>query len=633
MTRSTKIRLGAALTLIAMVAAVAMVQSAFAQETGSETGSTDERVVFTWGDTSEPTSLNPMSGYTATDFYFWTPSYHMLLDYDTDFGTEEPDPAFGGFDAGLATDIEFSEDLMHFTYTIRDDLVWSDGTPLTAEDVQFTMNLYKFNHAYLPSGYLGLIDGQVRLGEGNTIEFDTKGPAALYTGENPYMYFYILPKHVFEGIEKPKQYENVPSVGSGPFVISEYKVGEYVRMVRNPEWPGPEPAIDEIVYRIYKNDDALATALTTGEIDFAYLDTPNIFNSLDGEPNIDTMAGTIPSFAEIGFNTGSAYQEADGSDFQPHGDGHPALTDVTVRRAMRMAISSDELLEKVLLGYGVPGDTIVPPVSVPGARWDPPAEDVIPWDLEGAKQLLEDAGYADTDGDGVREMPDGSLDPGRALEFRYYVRSTDQASVDTAPFVSEWLADIGIRTEVQAVSGGRLGDIINEGTYDMFSWGWYPDPDPASILSYFTCDERPPDGKAYGNNDSYYCNPEYDALYLEQLSEPDAEERWAIVHEMQQIYYEDAAYAVQWYDPVFSAWRADRWEGFVVQPQPAGDPLEGWSGPGEVWMSLRPIGTGGSAASEAKGIPPAIWAVGIGVIVILGAVLIGRRRKAGDEDV
>jgi peptide/nickel transport system substrate-binding protein len=633
MSGGTKVRLAAAATLAAMMATAAFISTAIAQETGSDTGATDEKVVFTWGDTSEPTSLNPMSGYTATDFYFWTPSYHMLLDYDFDFGTEQPDPAFDGFDSGLVTDIEYTEDLLHFTYTIRDDLVWSDGTPLSAEDVVFTMNLYKFNHAYLPSGYLQLIDGEVRLGDGNTIEFDAKAPAALYTGENPYMYFYILPKHVYEGIEKPKQYENVPSVGSGPFVIEEYEVGEYVRMVQNPEWPGPEPYVDEIIYRIYKNDDALATALTTGEIDFAYLDTPNIFNQLGQDPNLDTMVGTIPSFAEIGFNTGSAYQEPDGSEFQPHGDGHPALTDVTVRRALRMAIGSEELSEKVLLGYATPGDTIVPPVSVPGARWEPSEEERIPWDLEGAKQLLEEAGYVDTDGDGVREMPEGSLEPGRPLEFRYFVRSSDQTSVDSAPFISEWLAEIGIATEVSAVNSGRLGDIINAGTYDMFSWGWFPDPDPASILSYFTCDERPPDGSTYGNNDSYYCNPAYDELYLQQLSEPDAEARWEIVHEMQKIYYEDAAYAVQWYDPVFSAWRADRWEGFVVQPQPQGDPLEGWSGPGEVWMSLRPIGSGGSTASETKGLPAWIWAAAAGVLVIVVVIFIGRRRRTSDEDV
>jgi peptide/nickel transport system substrate-binding protein len=227
----------------------------------------------------------------------------------------------------------------------------------------------------------------------------------------------------------------------------------------------------------------------------------------------------------------------------------------------------------------------------------------------------------------------GSLEPGLPLEFRYHVRSTDQTSVDTAPFVSEWLKEIGIATEVIAVTGGALGDISNAGTWDIYSWGWYPDPDPAAQLSYFTCDERPPDGKTYGNNDAYYCNPEYDELYQQQLAEPDLEKRWEIVHEMQQIFYEDAAYSVQWYDPIFSAWRSDRWEGFVVQPEPLGDPLEGWSGPGEVWWTMGPIGSGGSAASEAKGIPPAIWAVVAGVLVILGAVFLGRRRKSTDEDV
>jgi peptide/nickel transport system substrate-binding protein len=627
----TRIRLGAALTIVAVVATAALMQAALAQETVTETGAADEKVVFTWGSTGEPSSLNPMAGYLALDFYFWTASYHLPIDFDTDFSTEEPSDEWDGFDSGLVTDIEVSDDLMHYTYKIRDDLVWSDGTPLTAEDVVFTLNLYKFNHAYLPQGYLKLIHREVRQVDDYTIEFDTKEPTGLYTGESPYMYTYILPKHVFEDLEKPKQYENVPSVGSGPFIIQEYEVGEFVRMVQNPYWPGPEPYVDEIIWRTYKNDDAVATALQTGELDFAYVTTPNVFNTLQNAQGIETMVGTIPSFSEIALNTGSAYQEAEGI-FEPHGDGHPALTDVNVRRAIRMAINSEELVEKVLLGYGEPGTTIIPPVSVQGARWDPTGTDsYIAWDLEAAKQLLEDNGYVDTDGDGVREMPEGSLDPGRPLEFRYYVRTSEQTSVDAAPFVSEWLEEIGIKTEVIAVTSGRLGDIINEGTYDMFSWGWIPDPDPASALSWFTCDERPPDGKTYGNNDAYYCNPEYDRLYREQLGEPDPEARWEIVHEMQRIFYEDAAYSVMWYDPIFSAWRTDRFEGYVVQPEPQGDPLEGWGGPSEVWLSLRPVGTGGGTGT--RGIPPAIWAVVAGVLVILAAVFVGRRRKAEEEEV
>ena len=99
-------------------------------------------------------------------------------------------------------------------------------------------------------------------------------------------------------------------MGSGPFIIEEYEVGQFVRMVRNPEWTGAEPFVDEIVYRFYKNDDALSQALKQGEVDFAYIDTPNIFNSLENEANIGTAVGSIPSFSEIGMNTGSAYQEA-----------------------------------------------------------------------------------------------------------------------------------------------------------------------------------------------------------------------------------------------------------------------------------------------------------------------------------
>ena len=498
MARGGKIGVVAALMVFGALAAGTIAQVASAQETGGD----DERVVFTWASTAEPDSLNPMSGYSAIEFYFWTASYHLPLDFDVDFGVQEPSEAFDGFDSGLVTDIEFSDDSMHFEFTIRDDLMWSDGEPLTAEDVAYTFNLYKDNHAYLPQNYLTLIDGDV-VADGSTVEFDTTEPTSLYKGGIPYLYTYILPQHVFEQVEagncpdgsdpcRPKSFENVPNVGSGPFVIDEYEVGQFVRMVRNEFWTGPEPAIDEIVYRIYKNDDAIATALQTGEIDFGYVTTPNIYNTLTNAEDIETMVGSIPSFSEIGMNTGSAYQDPQGA-FEPHGDGHPALTDVAVRQAIRMAIDSGALNEQVMLGYGVPGDSIIPPVSVEGARWEPSQEEQLGPDIEGANQLLDDAGYVDSDEDGVREMPAGSLDPGRPLEFRYFVRTAEQTSVDAAPFVSEWLADIGIRTEVTAVASGRLTDIINQGEYELFSWGWYPDPDPASPLALFTCDPWPPD--------------------------------------------------------------------------------------------------------------------------------------------
>jgi len=630
MRRGTRTRPWVVLMLAGAIATGSRAQVAFAQDTGS---TTDERVVFTWGGTGEPSSLNPMSGYLGLDAYFWTPQYHLLIDFDENFDAEP----------SLATKVETSDDNMTFTYTISDEFVWSDGEPVTAEDAAYTMNLYKNNHAYLPQGYLTLIDGDVRLIDDTHIQFDTLGPTSLYSGEVPYMIFYILPKHVFEEVEKgncpdgadpctPKGYENVPSVGSGPFTIAEYEIGEFVRMERNPHWTGPEPVIDEIIYRSFKNDDALSQALI--QVDFAYITTPNVFDSLTNREDIGTVAGSIPSFSEIGVNTGSAYQEADGY-FTPHGDGHPALTDVTVRQAIRMAINSDELVDKVLLGYGSAGDSIVPPVTLPGARWVPEGEDKLAWDIPAANQLLEDAGYVDSDGDGVREMPPGSLEPGRPLEFRYYVRTNEQTSVDAAPFVSEWLGQIGIETEVIAVTTGRLGDIVNGGTYDMYSWGWYPGVDPDAVLSWMTCDQRPPDGSTYGNDDSYYCNPEYDQMYLDQQQALDVNDRWDIVHEMQKIFYEDAAYSIMWYDPQFQAYRTDRFTGYNPQPPPIGDLLEGFGGISSVWLTLEPVSEaegGGGSSAEARGVSPLLWA-GIAAVLVIGAiVLFARRRRVSDED-
>jgi peptide/nickel transport system substrate-binding protein len=297
-----------------------------------------------------------------------------------------------------------------------------------------------------------------------------------------------------------------------------------------------------------------------------------------------------------------------------------------------MAIDSDQLNKQVMLGYGVPGDVLVPPVSLEGARWEPTGADKISWDIPGANQLLEDAGYVDTDGDGIREMPQDSLDPGRPLDFRYFVRSSEQTSVDAAPFVSEWLQQIGIKTEVTAVNSGKLTDIINAGEYELSSWGWYPDPDPSSILADFTCDQRPPDGSTYGNNDAYYCDPEYDRLFQEQQQQTDTNARWDIVHQMQKMFYEDSPYAIMWYDPIFSAWRSDRFEGFIPQPQPNGDPLEGWGGISEVYLSLKPV-AGAASSAENTGVSPVVWGILAGVIILLVAVFLIRRRRAAEEDV
>jgi peptide/nickel transport system substrate-binding protein len=577
----------------------------------------EDKVTFVWGDTQEPSSMSPFRGYLAIDFYHWAWTYHLPITFSVEDLGAVPD---------FVTNVETSDDLRTFTYTVRDDLQWSDGEPMTAEDMAFTLNIYKDKHAYIPQGYLGNMESAEAVDD-TTVVVKTEAPTSLFAGEVPYLYTYILPEHVWsEYADQPKSYDNVPNVGSGPFVIAEYERGQFVRMERNQYWNGPEPIVDEIIFRIFENEDALSEALKQGEIDFANIDSPNVFNDLKEEPNIETYNGVRPEFDELAMNNGSAFQEPD-PPFQPHGDGHPALQDVVVRRAIRMAIDSEELAERVSLGYYEAGSTVVPPVTVPGARWVPEGEEMIPFDLEGANQLLEDAGYRDTDGDGVREMPGG----GEPLIFRYYTQTNDQNTVRAAPFIQSWLEDIGIQADVTAMSSGRLGDEINAGTFDLFHWGWVPDADPDSILQNWTCGDRPPNAQTYGDNDAYYCNPEYDRMYAEQHSTLDPERRFEIIHEMQRLFYNESPYAVLWYPSFFQAYRTDTFTGYQPQPAARGDLLDGFSR--DMPLLIRPVSEEAAASTtEARGIPAGVWiGIAAAVILLIVVLLLLRRRGSAAE--
>ena len=163
-------RMTLAFAVGAMLVTAGLVQAAGAQEESPSQSAADEKVTFTYGDTGEPLTMNPMSGYLAVEFYFWTATYHLLIDWNQeDLGIDDS----GGPGAGLVTDVQVSDDGMTFTYTIKDGILWSDGEPLTAEDVAFTLNLYKSNHAYLPQNYLTLIDGEVQALDDTTVQFNT----------------------------------------------------------------------------------------------------------------------------------------------------------------------------------------------------------------------------------------------------------------------------------------------------------------------------------------------------------------------------------------------------------------------------------------------------------------------------
>jgi peptide/nickel transport system substrate-binding protein len=614
-----------------VVAASILVGGTFVGAALAQSATPKQETTFTWGQTLEPSSLNPLVGYLGLDYTFWAASYNIPIE----FGAKDFSP---DFQHSIVTSVDTGSDSMTFTYHMRSGMKWSDGQPFTAKDVAWTLNFYVKYQANI-SNYAAdvkLIDS-VTATDDATFVIKSTIPTSFYSGNTVFLYDYILPEHIWgkyeNDIKGAKLVKNVPNVGSGPYLITGYKPGQSVTMERNPNYwglsAGLTPHYDKIVYIIYNNEDAMAAALQNGEINFGLFAAANILNTLQGKPGITTRGAIIPSFDEIALNTGAAYETDPAGGFKKHGDGSHALTDPIVRQAIREAIDSKTLFDKVYLGYGAVADSPVQPTATTG-NWDPPADQTFAFNIADANAKLDAAGY--------KMGPDGiRIDPfdNKPLVFRYYTRNSDQNTIEVAPFVRDWLSQIGIKANISSVSSAKLTSIIEDGTYEMFQWGWYPNPDPNYILGIFTCEQRAPAAGVYGNNDSYYCNPAYDKLAKEQASTTDPAKRVEIVHQMQAILNQDQPYIMIAYSANLEAYRSDQVTGFTPQPADSGsikgDLLAAY-GPFS-FISMRPATSTAGTTSATKGISAGVWiGIVVAIIVVLGGVTVLRRRRVADED-
>lgn len=596
-------RAAAATAAVTMLVGLTLPGSAFAQ---SPTGEA-EKITWTFGTEDDVDSFNPFVA-VASGYTIFAMTYENLTSYDT--GTLARSP-------GIAESWETSEDGLTWTFHIREGITWHDGEPLTANDVEYTYNRVIQDHVGAFFSYLRLVES-VTAPDESTVVIQTTRP----TPQMESIIIPILPEHVWGDISKEdaKTVENIPIVGSGPFELVEYEPGQFARLEANQNYWAGAPKIDEIVYRVFNNQDAAVEALKSGEIDAIDELEPNLFESLQGIDTITTHAADIISFDEIAMNVGAL-----------QGDGHPALRDLAVRQAIAHAIDKQTLIDRVLLGYGSLGSTIVTPAT--GAfHYEPTEEEIYEFDIAAANQILEDAGYLDTDDDGVRQMPGG----GEPLEFRYFVRSQNNDTVKVSQFVQGWLEQIGIATEVSSLSDNKLTDVIIDGEYDLFHWGWFGDVDPDFILSVMTCGQRPELNEGGSNiggiwSDSYYCDETFDQGFVAQKGLLDSGERTTLIHDMQRQVYLDAPYVVLWYDKDLQAYRNDRFTGYVTSPEPNGD-LFGIFYSNESLTTIRPVSDEAAQPSEPKGIPAGVWiGIVVGIVGIAVAVALVRARRREED--
>lgn len=589
-------------TIRTIVACAAAGLSSVAAAAGTHV-SAQGTVTLTVGVIQDLDSPNVTAGFLVSSFELWNLQYATLTDKAAaDFAIEP----------GLAESWVSSNDGLTYTYTLREGLRWSDGKPLTAEDVAWTINTSRDQEWVNHSATTVNLDATVI--DDRTVEVTSSVPDPKL----PMLDVYIVPKHIWEApaADDVTAYDALEGVGSGPYVLKEWKSKQSWTMVANPNywgWGDDGPVIDQVVFRVFSNPDAMIAALKTGEIDAAHSIPSASVTELDADPDIVAIAGSQGGFTELAMNGMQGGL----------GDGHPALLDIDVRHAIAHAIDRQVLFDRVLLGLGELGLTLstsADPVWQP----DVPADRQFAFDPAKANQILDDAGYLDTNGDGIREMPDGS----RELVFRYAERSESETSAAIREFITGWLQDIGIGTEVSVFDDGQLTEQIGKGEYDLFVWGWTPFVDPDPMLSYFTCEQVTTDPANILYNDANWCDPEYDELYQRQKVELDRDKRIKIVHEMLTLFYERSTYVVLFEDADTQAYRTDRFEGWLRQPADTGPVL--FTNTSPTYTNLRLIGGRGGGDGVNIGLVVGL-AVGGAVVIAGAAALALRRRSTADE--
>ena len=280
------------------------------------------------------------------------------------------------------------------TFHLRRDVRWHDGRPVTADDVKFTFDAAKDPAAgsLIGSAYLPQVAG-AELIDSFTIKFTFTQPHAQALED---FWWAPMPKHLLQGVaiaEMRNAAFNRQPVGSGPYKFAEWQANQRLIVERNPDFPaglGGPPSIERVVFRIIPEASTMLTELTTGGVHVDVPLQPDQMKQVQGNDQLQVFAFPGKAVYYVGWN-----------------NGRPPFNSAKLRRALGMAINRQEIIDALLFGQGTPASSTVPP-------WHPlfPKDAPAPvYDVNAAMQLLEEEGWRDTNGDGIREKG------GRPLRF------------------------------------------------------------------------------------------------------------------------------------------------------------------------------------------------------------------------
>jgi peptide/nickel transport system substrate-binding protein len=434
----------------------------------------------------------------------------------------------------------FSEDLTQLTWTLREGLTWSDGTPVTAEDVVFSWR-------YCTAEGTGCAQEGKFEGIANVEAVDERTVRITFEAPTPF------PWVAFVGAQSPilqaAQFANclgaasatcteanTKPIGTGPFRVVEFLPNDVLTLEANPEYRDPaKPAFATVTLK--GGGDAAAAAravLETGEFDYAWnlQLAPDVLASMEGagQGQVVSAFGTLVERIEVNLTNPSPDLPEGERSTVAH--PHPFLTDIRVREALSLAIDRPTLVE---VGYGEAGRPTCNLVPAPEIYASDDTECATTYDPERAMALLEEAGFTDADGDGVRENADGVR-----LSVLFQT-STNAVRQDFQALIKEWWEEIGVEVELRNIDpavyfGGDPGspDTIERFYADLEMYANnFEGTDPTSYLAAYTCDKIPsPETQWQGQNNNRVCDPAYEAILAEFQATADPEERGRLARAM-----------------------------------------------------------------------------------------------------
>lgn len=438
---------------------------------------------------------SPFQGIFSWEFY--EDAYDaeiMQFGFDSLFGTDDD---FQIDDSGKAT-LALDQENNKATITLKEGLKWSDGEPLTAEDVIYSYEV--IGHPdYTGIRYDGTFQNVVGMeeyhsGEADTIsgitqvddvtveiEFQEVSPSMLQAGGG--VWSYAMPKHYLEDVPvaelaSSEKIRSTP-VGDGPFRITKVTPGESVEYEANEYYWQGEPKLDNVVVEVVPSS-SVVPALENGKYDVALSMPTDLYASYAELPGYTLLGREQLSYIYIGFKLGSWDAEAGEVVY----DEDAKMADKSLRQAMGYAIDNDAVAQRFYNGLRSNANTVIPPVfgsfgatteEVPGYSYDP----------DKANQLLDDAGYVDTDNDGIREDSDGeplqinfaSMEGGETAEpiAQYYIQAWNEVGLDVQ------LTD-GRLLEFNSFYDRIKADDENIDIYQA-AWGTGTDPAPNGLYA------------------------------------------------------------------------------------------------------------------------------------------------------